>query len=369
MAAHPTSADAIVIGAGAWGLAAALALATEGAKVAVVDDGGAAATDVAAGMIAPWSELEDDGEHELHDARRAAAAAWPVFARRLADAAGMASGYARTGALYVAARPPHAGLLRRLQATVRRGGEACEWLHRDDLVGLEPALGPSVSGGLHLAGEHQAEPALVRAALRAACVRAGACVVAGAATALRAGGVELADGARIAGAVTVLAAGSGCARLSDAVPVRPVRGEILTLAPRAQGPVRLARIVRTPDVYLVPRPDGRLIVGATSEESSAREPGADAVHDLLSEAFQTVPDARALAFAGVAVGLRPATPDGLPALGRDATGVVWASGGGRHGILLLPLVGAAVAAAVAGTAPPPATAPFSPVRAEGAAWR
>jgi glycine oxidase len=110
------------------------------------------------------------------------------------------------------------------------------------------------------------------------------------------------------------------------------------------------------------------VVGATSEESSALEPGADAVHDLLAEAFHTVPDARSLAFAGVAVGLRPATPDGLPALGRDARGVVWASGGGRHGILLLPLVGAAVAAAVAGTSPPAATAPFAPLRSLEAPW-
>jgi glycine oxidase len=369
MAAHPTSADAVVIGAGAWGLAAALRLARDGAQVVVVDDGGPAATDVAAGMIAPWSELEDDGEHALHDARRAAAAAWPGFADALADAAHAASGYAETGAVYAAARPAHAGALRRLQRLVRDGGERCDWLSREELLALEPALGPSVAGGLHLPGEHQAEPAVVRAALRGACARAGVRVVAGAASRLVDGGVELADGARIAALETVLAAGAGCVRLADAVPVRPLRGEILTLAPRDRSGLAPLRIVRTPDVYLVPRPDGRLVVGATSEEGRALEPGADAVHDLLAEAFHTVPDLRALAFAGVAVGLRPQTPDGLPALGRDARGVVWASGAGRHGILLLPLVGDAVAAAVAGTPPPAAAAPFSPLRLGESAWR
>jgi glycine oxidase len=368
MAANPNSADAVVVGAGAWGLAAALRLATDGARVVVVDDGGPAATDVAAGMIAPWSELEDDGEHALHDARRAAAAAWPAFADALAAAAQAPSGYARTGAVYAAARPAHAGALRRLQRLVLDGGEACDWLDRDDLYALEPALGPSVAGGLHLPGEHQADPAVVRAALRAAGARAGVRVVAGAASALRDDGVALADGTSIAAPETVLAAGAGCARLAGAVPVRPLRGEILTLAPRGGSSLAPTQIVRTPDVYLVPRPDGRLVVGATSEEGRALEPGADAVHDLLAEAFHTVPGLRSLAFAGVAVGLRPQTPDGLPALGRDAGGTVWASGAGRHGILLLPLVGDAVAAAVAGTPPAAAAAPFSPLRLGEAAW-
>jgi len=358
---HPT-ADALVIGAGAWGLASAWQLARDGASVVLLDDGGPPASAVAAGMLAPWSELEDDGEHHLHDARRAAASRWPAFAATLAEASGLPSGYARCGALHVAARPAHAGLLRRLERTVAAAGDAANWLRRDALLALEPGLGAAVRGGLELPDEHQADPLLTLLALRCACARAGVRALAGAAVALRPDGAALADGGRVRAGSTIVAAGARASALSGAVPLRPIKGEVVTLAPRPRSAPPPTRIIRTPDVYLVPRPDGRVVVGATVEESLDPLPGADGVHALLDEAFHTCPDLRGMAFEGVAVGFRPATADGMPALGRDADGVVWAAGGYRHGILLLPLVGEAVGAAVSGTPTADVVAAFTPSR-------
>ncbi len=121
MADHllPTSVDAAIIGAGVWGLAAAWRLAASGATVALVDDGGEPTAAVAAGMLCPWSEHEDDGERDFYTALRAAAAAWPAFAAEVEAAAGLPSGFHRCGSVYVAARPEHLGAV---QAGARHAG-------------------------------------------------------------------------------------------------------------------------------------------------------------------------------------------------------------------------------------------------------
>ena len=107
MADHPlpTAVDTAVIGAGVWGLTAAWRLAAAGATVALVDDGGEPTAAVAAGMLCPWSEHEDDGERDFYTALRFAAAAWPTFAAEVEAAAGLPSGFHRCGSVYVAARP------------------------------------------------------------------------------------------------------------------------------------------------------------------------------------------------------------------------------------------------------------------------
>jgi len=147
------------------------------------------------------------------------------------------------------------------------------------------------------------------------------------------------------------------------VPVRPVKGQVLRLAPRPGRDAPIARTVRTPAVYLVPRPGGEVVVGATVEEAADRTVTVGAVHDLLDEAVRVVPDVRELALIEAAAGRRPATPDGLPALGVDPEdGLVWAAGGYRHGILLAPLAAHAVARAAAGRPPEPALVPCAPTR-------
>lgn len=362
MADHllPTSVDAAVIGAGVWGLTAAWRLAAEGATVALVDDGEEPTAAVAAGMLCPWSEHEDDGDRDFYAALRASAAAWPAFATEVETAAGLPSGFHRCGSVYVAARPEHLGAVRRVRDTLARNGRPEDWQDADQLTAVEPGLGPAVSGGIMLDDEHQADPAVLVTALRAAGRSAGVVPVAGTAEIVR-GGVRVA-GATIAAGVVVNAAGHASGRLSPRVPVRPVKGQILTLAPRADHPSPLRRMVRTPSCYLVPRPDGRVVVGATQEERGDRDVTAAGLLGLLEDALRIAPELAELRLAGAAAGLRPATDDLRPAIGADADGLVWATGGFRHGVLLLPLAGHAIVAAARGEALPGLARGFDPRR-------
>jgi glycine oxidase len=365
------SVDVAVIGAGPWGLAAAWRIASRGARVTLVDDGGEPTAAVAAGMLAPWSEVSDD-ERDMHRAMVAAAGRWPGFADELAAAAGLPSGFARTGSLLVAARPEHLPWVRRLRETLLLMGETADWRPGSRLRALEPGLAPAVAGGLDLPGEHQADPRLMLPALRAACADAGVEVAATPAERLeraaggRIGGVALADGRRLTAGRVVLAAGWRAGRLAARVPLRPVKGQILTLSPRpgaADPGAPIARIVRTPAIYIVPRPDGRVVLGATMEEAGDRDVTAGAVHELLDEALHVVPELGELVLAEALAGLRPAAPDGRPALGEDpADGLVWAVGGFRHGILFTPLVADALAAIVAEEPLPAEVEPFGPER-------
>ncbi len=121
-------------------------------------------------------------------------------------------------------------------------------------------------------------------------------------------------------------------------------------------------MVRTPSCYLVPRPDGRVVVGATQEERTDRDVTAVGVFDLLEDALRIAPELAELRLAATAAGLRPATADLRPAIGVDDDGLVWATGGFRHGVLLLPLVGDAIAAAARGGALPEQARGFDPRR-------
>ncbi|MEW6583906.1 MAG: FAD-dependent oxidoreductase, partial [Actinomycetota bacterium] len=140
------------------------------------------------------------------------------------------------------------------------------------------------------------------------------------------------------------------------------KGEVLVLGPRPGAPCPVGRVVRTPGVYLVPRPDGRVVVGATQQEAGDVDPTAGAALDLLEEAVRVVPALREMALLEHRAGLRPAAPDALPVLGRDGDGLVWAAGGFRHGVLLTPVAARAAARVARGEDPGPEWAPFTPMR-------
>ena len=148
------------------------------------------------------------------------------------------------------------------------------------------------------------------------------------------------------------------------VPVRPVKGQILRL--RAQAPVTLParRVIRTPEVYAVPRDDGELVVGATVEERGwDRAVTAGGVLELLRRAYEALPGVVELELVEAAAGLRPGTPDNGPIVGEsDVRGLWWATGHWRNGILLAPLTAEAVAGSLAGEEPPEEFAPFGPQR-------
>jgi glycine oxidase len=390
--------DAIFVGGGVIGLSAAWRAAQGGARVAVLDRAAppAGATRVAAGMLAPVGELAF-GEPELLEMTLASAALYPEFVAELEAASGESTGYTHQGALHIALDRDEAAELRRVHDLQRSLGLAAEWLPPRRCRELEPGLTPSFNGGVHAPGEAAVDPrALVRALLAAleeagAEVRLGAGqtpaevqngagggvrtevqsaaeVVAGLFDGERLAGVRTAAGEELRAESTVLAAGAWSGQAEwlpehARPPVRPVKGQIVELRSR-DGAAPCERIVASERVYLVPRPDGRLIVGATSEEQGFDTAvTAGGVHELLREAYRLLPDVAEMELIDSMAGLRPGTPDNLPLIGPGAIeGLVLATGHYRNGILLAPLTAGAIAAVLAGEQLPEAVAPAHPAR-------
>ena len=369
------TADAVVVGAGAVGLAAAWCAARRGLRVVVLEASGpaAGATGVAAGMLAPVTEA-DFGERELIALNLAGARAWPSFAAELEAASGTATGYRATGTLTVAVDRDEAEVLRRMHDLQRDLGLDAEWLSGRACRRLEPGLAARVAGGILASGDHQVSPRALAGALVSALLRAGGELRRG----VRVLGVEtgpdgvegvlLEGGERLAVRAVVLATGAESVRVevpeAARVPVRPVKGQILRLRARAGVPLPATRVIRTPEVYAVPREDGRLVVGATVEEQGFDvSVTAGGVLELLRRAYDALPGIVELELVEARAGLRPAAPDNGPIVGESAVaGLVWATGHWRNGILLAPITGAAVAALLAGAEPAPELAPFSPRR-------
>jgi glycine oxidase len=186
----------------------------------------------------------------------------------------------------------------------------------------------------------------------------------------RAGGawtLTAADGRSVEAEALVLAAGCWSGRAdwlpeASRPPVRPVKGEILTLRSPDEEPV-CGRIVASERVYLVPRDDGRLVVGATVEERGFDTTvTAGGVHELLREAYRLLPDVAEMELLEASAGLRPGTPDNAPLIGWAEGGLILATGHYRNGVLQAPVTADSVASLLAGDEAPIDLAPFSPRR-------
>jgi glycine oxidase len=366
--------DAVVVGGGAVGLCCAWRIAQRGARVVVLDraEPPAGATRVAAGMLAPIGELAF-GEPELLRMTLAAAERYPAFVAELEAASGISTGYARHGALHIALDRDEAAELRRVHDLQRSLGLGAEWLPPRRCRELEPGLTPSFNGGVHAPEEAAIDPRTMTAALLAALdaqgveVRGGVEVTEALLDADRIEGVRTGTGEELRAEAVILAAGawSGVTTwLPDHArpPVRPVKGQILELrAPDGEPPCE--RIVASERVYLVPRPDGRLIAGATTEERGFDTTvTAGGVHELLREAYRLLPDVAEMELVESMAGLRPGTPDNLPLIGPGALdGLVLACGHYRNGILLAPLTGDAIATLLETGDLPVAVASANPV--------
>ena len=370
--------DAIFVGGGVIGLSCAWRAALRGARVAVLEraEPPAGATNVAAGMLAPVGELTF-GEPELLQLTLASAALYPDFAAELEAASGASTGYAQRGALHIALDGDEAAQLRRVHELQGSLGLEAEWLSPRRCRELEPGLTPSFHGGVFAAGEAAIDPRALTRALVAALAQAdgelwtGCEVVGGVFEGERLRGVRVQPtagaaapprsanaGGELRADAIVLCAGawSGAVDWLPAParpPVRPVKGQVLELR-TAAGEPPCERIVASERVYLVPRPDGRLVVGATSEERGFDTTVlAGGVHELLREAYRVLPDVAEMELLGAIAGLRPGTPDNLPLIGPGAVeGLLLATGHYRNGILLAPLTAEAIAARLAGEAGP-----------------
>lgn len=343
--------DAIFVGGGVIGLACGWRAAQRGARVVVLERAKppAGATRVAAGMLAPVGELTF-GEPELLELTLESAALYPEFVAELEGASGQQTGYSREGALHIALDRDEAAQLRRVHDLQRSLGLEAEWLGPRRCRALEPGLSPSFHGGVFAPAEAAIDPRALAAALTAALrsaggeLRTGADVVDGIFGGDRLVGVRTDDGDELRADAVVLTNGarSGATEwLPEHArpPVRPVKGEVLELRGRDGAGAPCERIVCSERVYLVPRPDGRLIVGATVEERGFDTAvSAGGVLELLREAYRLLPDVAEMELVDAIAGLRPGTPDNLPLIGPGAIdGLVLATGHFRNGILLAPL--------------------------------
>ncbi|MFI0899502.1 glycine oxidase ThiO [Streptomyces sp. NPDC020983] len=370
-----TQTDVLVIGGGIIGLATAWRAAQRGLRTAVADPApGGGAAHVAAGMLAAVTELQY-GEQALLELNLASAARYADFAEELTEATGLDTGYRRCGTLAVALDADDRAQLRDLHAFQTALGLDSRWLTGRECRRLEPMLAPGVRGGLRVDGDHQVDPRRLAAALLRAAELAGVVFLRSRAARVesaagRVTGAVLADGTAVAAGQTVLAAGSESGRI-DGIPaellppVRPVKGQILRLRIPASHAPFLSRtvraVVRGSHVYLVPRDNGELVLGATSEEFGwDTTVTAGGVYELLRDAHELVPGITELPLTETLAGLRPGSPDNAPLLGRTALdGLLFATGHHRNGVLLTPVTGDAMAAVLTsqdGELPPYAAA-------------
>lgn len=333
-----------VIGGGIIGLATAWRLQQRGDRVTVLDAAtpGEGTSSVAAGMLAPLCEA-DELAADTHAMAVASAQRWPAFARALEAATGRNVGFRTGGTLLVATDGDEWIALQHHAATLARDGLHYEPLSVRELRRREPALHPRIAGGYAAPDDHQVDAQAAVAALL--CAATGE-------------GVEIRPNVEIGRLVdeidtvtlhdatdrpvgtyegVVVATGAAARNLLPDLcpePVIPVQGQVVVL----RGERLLDHVVRTPRVYLVPRDEGHLVVGATMEERGHdRTARVRPVLHLLREATRVLPGAEELEIVALRCGLRPTFGDGRPRVGpTHHPRVALALGHHRHGVLLAP---------------------------------
>ena len=361
----------VIIGGGVMGCAAAYELSRRGVPVTVLERSvpGAEASSAAAGILGAQVESHQPGP--LTELALASRRLFPELVADLERASGIAIGYRRSGVLKVAYGSAELSRAARELAWQKKAKLPLERLTRAALLGREPLLSREVSGGLWFEDDATLEPRALLSALRISAEKAGAQFRSGsfvkgiAEQGGRALGALLDDGSLVMGSHTVLAAGSWTSLLrqqaDESTRVVPARGQIVELT--SSVPV-LSSIVFGPDCYLVPRADGRLLIGSTLELVGFRRGvTAGAVAKLLTAALRLVPALDEAELSASWSSFRPYTRDELPLLGPSATtGLILMSGHYRNGILLAPISAKIVAACVLGEKPPLDLAAFSPDR-------
>lgn len=376
--------DVVVIGGGVIGHGIAWEVHRSGRTVALVDDApGTGASWAAAGMLAPVSELHYQ-EEDLLALMLEASRLWPEFAASLADgsaegsADGGGTGYLTTPTLAVGADAADRRALADLRTVQQASGLAVEPLTVREARSREPLLNPGISCAFDIPADHQVDPrrllarigSLLDADSRFTAVRRRAAGLLWDGD--RVAGVRLEGGGELTAGETIVANGLAAGELQGlpsglALPLRPVYGDIL----RLRVPARLQPLLRSTvrglvrgvPVYIVPREDGTVVIGATQREDAPSEPGAvsaGGVYQLLRDAQQLLPAVAELELLEATARARPGTPDNAPLLGRvagpghgeDLEGLIIATGFFRHGVLLTPVAGAVCRALLDGQSEP-----------------
>ncbi len=355
-ASNPSKPNVAIIGAGVIGLAIAWRLAARGAPVRVFDRGaaGAGASHAAAGMLAACAEAEP-GEEALVALGRESQARWPAFAAELLAASGIDVELRPEGTLLLALTADDQARLTHQLVFQQKLGLPLQWISAADTRRREPHLAGKLAGAVFSPEDTQVDNRKLVAALRVAAEAAGASVSeyqpvsAISSRGGRVDGIILGDGTKVPADVVVLAAGAW-ARSIEGVdpklrpPVRPIKGQMLALRMDPAAPL-LNHVVWAPGAYLVPRRDGRLLVGATVEEKGYDTSlTAGGILTLLEAAWRAVPAIEELPVDEMWVGHRPGSRDDAPILGAGPMdGLIYATGHHRNGILLAPITADAIA--------------------------
>ncbi len=357
--------DAVVVGAGIIGAAIARELTRRGLRIAIVEGRGVAsgATQAAAGVLAPYIEAPDRGP--LHQLTVRSLQMYDAFIADLASDTGQTIEYRRCGSIEVADSAEGAARLEAVAAIAASEGVESRWLDARETEALQPGLVARRGALLVDAHGYVAAAALTHTLIDAATT-GGAAIVRERVTSIvaQAAGVDVhTTGQTLSAGAAVVAAGSWSEPLTaDAPPVRPIRGQLLRLAWTGEP---LTRIIWADRCYMVPWISGTVLVGATVEDVGFDErTTADGVRRLIEAATDLLPATAQASFLEARAGLRPATPDGVPIIGRsrETPAIVYATGHYRNGILLAPLTAALVADLMTRDTSDPALALTSPGR-------
>lgn len=350
------NAPVLIVGAGAIGLAIGWELARTGTAVVLFDRGdpGRGASWKAGGMLAPTAELQFE-EPDLYQLNRDSLRRWPEFVEALENDTGVDLGFRTEGTLTVAPDEDSAAAMERVYRFQKKVGADVERLSGSEARDREPFLAPHVAGAVYTEDVQVNNRALVEALRKGIRAHGGTIQTHTPIDAVQPDAhrpaVITTDGNRVDGRTVIVAAGAWSRQIDglDAgirPPVRPVKGQVIDL--ELARPFDLQHVVRGPDAYLVPKADGRLVVGATSEEKGfERDVTGGGLYELLEGAIELVPGVRELTVRACEVGLRPGTRDNLPLLGPSgAPGILYATGHYRHGILLTPVTAQEIASLV-----------------------
>ena len=368
------TAEVAIIGGGVIGLAIARALALRGVRdVLLIERGslGAESSSAAAGMLAPQAEA--NRAHEFFQLTCQSRDMYPAFAAALLAETGIDIELETTGTLYLAFTEHDEDELQKRYAWQHEAGLPIENLNAAAVRQLEPSINEDVRAALKFPFDTQVENRRLLSALASANERLGVRMETGTAVKSlkverdRVTGIETSRGFIATGAV-VIAAGAWSSLLGAAdkalpdLRIKPVRGQMLCFEPQPQ----IARhVIYSPRGYLVPRRDGRLLAGSTTEHAGfEKQVTAAGVHSILKAALEISPRIAALPLTDSWAGLRPRAGDTLPVLGpcAEIAGVYYATGHYRNGILLAPITGELIAGAVVDRVFPATLEIFSPDR-------